>query len=246
MKFYFNCNNMTQAKALLECGVKNVLLSYQYNKKNFEDIAKMFKHTAVIAGKIKNVDDYYSWVDEHKWEADFFTQYDVPMNMDITIKYWEKLSNIVAPVLTVNYLQHLSRLSLNEGRTVVLGKMGGNIEEDEQLRKLPSQYFYHGLAKGRWKDRSISSINSSTWLSGVRNRKTDVWDTQSVEFGDKGRGDVTTLQHAIGKYSEYLKECHIEEKSLLLGEYSALLKAPIALYYKPMLSALGFSSENFL
>jgi len=246
MKFYFNCNNMTQAKALIECGVKNVLLSYQYNKKNFEELSNMFKHTAVIAGKINNVDDYYNWIDEHKWEADFFAQYDVPMNMDITIKYWEKYSNIVAPVLTVNYLQHLSRLSLNEGRTVVLGKMGGNIEEDEQLRKLPTQYNYHGLAKGRWKNRYISSINSSTWLSGVRNRKTDVWESHSVEFGIKGRGDVTTLRHAIGKYPMYLKECHIEEESLLSGEYSALLKAPIALYYKPMLSALGVASENFL
>jgi len=237
---------MTQANALLECGVKNVLLSYQYNKKNFEDMANMFKHTAVIAGKIKNVDDYYNWVDEHKWEADFFTQYDVPMNMDITIKYWEKLKDIVAPVLTVNYLQHLSRLSLNEGRTVVLGKMGGNIEEDEQLRKLPSQYFYHGLAKGRWKDKHIHSINSSTWLSGVRNRKSDVWASQSVEFGDKGKSGKADVLHAIGKYSGYLKECRIEGQALLSGEYSALLKSSIALYYKPMLSALGFSSENFL
>ena len=248
MRFYFNCNNMTQANALLECGVKNVLLSYQYCKKNFEEYTKMFKSIGVIPGKIKNVDDYYNWVVKH--EADFFTQYDIPKDMDITIKYWEKLRDSVSPVLTVNYLQHLSRLSLEDGRTVVLGKMGGNIEEDEQLRKLPTQYIYHGLAKGRWKSfklqNKIHSINSSTWLSGVRNRKTDVWDSQSVEFGDKGRGDITTLRTAIGKYSGHLKECHIEEQALLSGDYSALLKSSIALYYKPMLSALGFSSENFL
>jgi len=238
---------MTQAKALKECGVKNVLLSYQYCRDSFKEYVDMFDGIGVIPGKGRNINHYYQWAELNIKLADFITQIDIPMDMEITIKYYEKGEDIgITPVLTVNYLQHLSRLKLDEGRTVVLGKMGGNIEEDEQLRKLPFQYNYHGLAKGRWKDRNISSINSSTWLSCVRNRKTDVWDAHSVEFGIKGRGDVTTLQHAIGKYSGYLKECHIEEESLLSGEYSALLKSSIALYYKPMLSALGFSSENFV
>ncbi len=239
---------MTQANALKECGVKNVLLSYQYNKGNIMEFRGMFLGIGVIPGKIENVDKYHRWVQDHRWdEIDFFSQYDVPMDMEQTIKYYLKGEDIgITPVLTVNYLQHLSRLKLEEGRTVVLGKMGGNIEEDEQLRKLPSDYNFHGLAKGRWiKSMNIKSVNSSTWLSGVRGRKTDVYGLPSIEFGDKGRHDVAGREHAIRKYSGFLQKCGVEEESLRQGEYAALLKAPIALYYQPMLSALGFSSDNF-
>jgi len=237
---------MTQAAALKECGVKNVLLSYQYCRKYLGDFAKMFDGIGIIPGKIDNVDMYYDWAKLNISLCDFITQFDMPMNLYATIKYWEKARDIVAPVLTVNYLQHLSGMNLEDGRTVVLGKMGGNIEEDEQVKRLPSQYIYHGLAKGRWKDKlNIHSINSSTWLSGVRGRKTDVFQGQSLEFGHKGKSDISSVVRAIEKHKDYLEECQIEEQALLSGEYPALLKAPIALYYKPMLSALGFSSENF-
>jgi len=247
LKFYFNCNNRTQATALKECGVKNVLLSYQYCRDSFDVYSGMFDSIGVIPGKGRNINSYYSWAKLNIKLCDFIAQFDAPLDMERTIKYYEKGEDIgIAPVLTVNYLQHLSRLKLHDGRTVVLGKMGGNIEEDEQLRRLPSQYVYHGLAKGRWKDKpNIHSINSSTWLSGVRGRKSEVYQSHSVEFGDKGKSGIGDVQHAIGKYSNYLQECQIEGQSLLSGDYSALLKAPIAFYYKPMLSALGFSSENF-
>jgi len=247
MKFYFNCNNRTQATALKECGVKNVLLSYQYCRDSFDVYANMFDSIGVIPGKGRNINHYYSWAKLNMKLCDFIAQFDAPLDMERTIKYYEKGEDIgITPVLTVNYLQHLSRLKLHEGRTVVLGKMGGNIEEDEQLRKLPSDYTFHGLAKGRWiKSMNIKSVNSSTWLSGVRGRKTDVYGLPSIEFGDKGRHDVAGREHAIQKYSGFLQRCGVEEESLRQGEYSALLKAPLALYYKPMLSALGFSSENF-
>jgi len=61
MKFYFNCNNRTQATALRECGVKNILLSYQYCKEAFDIYAKLFDNIGVIPGKIENVDKYYAW-----------------------------------------------------------------------------------------------------------------------------------------------------------------------------------------
>ncbi len=245
MKFYFNCNNRTQANALKECGVKNILISYQYMRKQIRDKKKDFDSVMLISGKIDNVDDYYAYIKLWSDEFDVAVQYDVPMNMDITVKYWEKASDIVAPVLTVNYLQHLSRLNLHEDRTVVLGKMGGNIEEDEQLRKLPTQYNYHGLAKGRWIKSNIKSVNSSTWISGARNRKTDVWNSHSVEFGDKGRGDVSTLRYALEKYKDHLEGVGVRPEHVIRGDYDSLLKAPIALYYKPMFSELGISSENF-
>lgn len=251
MKFYFNCNNRTQARALKECGVKNVLLSYKYCKEAFDIYLSMFEGIGVIPGKIDNVDKYYDWA-KLNLSVDFITQYDMPLDMEKTIKYYEKAGGIgVVPVLTENYLQHLGRLKTVDG-PVVLGKMRGNIEEDEQLRKLPTNMHYHGLAKGRWvKDMNklqnkIISVNSSTWLSGVVGRKTDVYKDTQVLLGNKGRSESATLQRILEKYKYSIEECSISQEKVLEGKYSELLKLPLALYYRPMLQALGFSSENFL
>jgi len=59
MKFYFNCNNRTQATALKECGVKNILISFQYCSKSFDIYAGMFENIGVIPGNNINADEYY-------------------------------------------------------------------------------------------------------------------------------------------------------------------------------------------
>jgi len=247
MKFYFNCNNRTQAKALKDCGVKNILLSYQYCKEAFDMYVGMFEGIGVIPGKIDNVDMYYKWVNLNKRLCDFITQYDVPMDMDLTLKYFTKGERYgISPVLTVNYMQHLGLLNIHDGRTIVLGKMGGNIEEDEQVRRLPNQYDYHGLAKGRWKDKpNITSINSSTWLSGVVGRKSDVYKGTQILLGHKGRSELSTLQRILQQNKDNIESCSISPSQVMEGKYSELLKLPIALYYKPMLASLGASSQNF-
>jgi len=158
----------------------------------------------------------------------------------------------VSPILTSNYLQHLSQIKLTDfDRTILLGKMTGNIEEDEQVRKLPGGHKYHGLAKGRWlkglamAQNKIQSVNSSTWLSGVRGRKTDVFNGLSILLGDKGKADITILERVLSNHKDELEQCQIYKSEVLSGQYSALLKLPIALYYIPMLSSLGVSSQNF-
>ena len=252
MKFYFNCNNKTQARALKECRVKNVMLSYQYCHEAFDDYAAMFDGIGVISGKIDNVDPYYNWARLNRGLTDFIAQYDVPMNISLTMKYYEKTLKdriSVSPILTSNYLQHLSQIKLTDfDRTILLGKMTGNIEEDEQVRKLPGGHKYHGLAKGRWVTSlliNITGVNSSTWLSGVRGRKTDVWKGPSILLGDKGKGDRAILERILDIHKDELEQCQIHKSEVLSGQYSALLKLPIALYYIPMLSSLGFASQNF-
>jgi len=252
MKFYFNCNNKTQARALRECGVKNVMISYQYCHEAFDDYVAMFDGIGVISGKIDNVDKYYDWARLNRGLTNFIAQYDVPMSIALTLKYYlkalrDKIS--VSPILTSNYLQHLSQISLTDfDRTILLGKMTGNIEEDEQVRKLPSGHKYHGLAKGRWVRNNIiniKSVNSSTWLSGVRGRKTDVYNFYSILLGNKGKGDIAILERTLEFHKDELEQCKIHKDEVLAGEYSALLKLPIALYYIPMLASLGAASQNF-
>ncbi len=205
----------------------------------------MFTRVGVISGKIDNVDKYYAWAKLNEPLCHFIAQYDVPMNMETTIRYFEKGRGVVSPVLTVNFAQHMARLGDTDNEIILLGKMTGNIEEDEQVRRL-RPHIYHGLAKGRWiKNPQIDSINSSTWLSGVRGRKTDVFKGQSVLLGDKGKGDRANLERVLDNHKDELEQCQIQRTKVLEGEYSALLKLPIALYYIPMLSALGAASQNF-
>jgi len=245
---------MTQARALRDCGVKNVMLSYQYCHESFDDYAAMFEGIGIIPGKIDNVDKYYSWAKLNRGLTDFISQYDIPMDITLTMKYYEKAlkSRIsVSPILTSNYLQHLSQISLTDfDRTILLGKMQGNIEEDEQVRKLPMGHKYHGLAKGRWVTNpliNITSVNSSTWLSGVRGRKTDVWQGHigSLLLGNKGKGDRSILERVLTNHKDEIEICQVQRTAVLAGEYDALLKLPIALYYMPMLESLQSYSQNF-
>lgn len=156
------------------------------------------------------------------------------------------MNSPVLPVLHGNYIQNLGKLNLTPNSYVCLGKMAGHIEEDEQLRKLPRSFIYHGLAKGRWmKSDVIESIDSSTWLSGVRGRKTDVYNSPSITFGRKGRMDLALTRASCEKYKEYLELVGLKIERVLEGDYRALLKIPIALYYMPMFKTLGVLEENF-
>ena len=245
MKFYFNANNTTQLKALRECGIKNVLISYKYLKNQFGDICRNFNSVMMVAGKIDNVDKYYDYIDVHDESMEMAVQYDVPMDMYSTIKYYEKGRGKVAPVLTVNYLNHIGQLKLKPNDYVCLGKMAGRIEEEEQIKKLPTIYKLHGLAKGRLiRHTALASVDSSAWLSGVRGRKTEVFDSTPLTFGHKGKSDVAMVQRICEKYKDNLDRCGINPKPIADGDYSALLKIVLAVYYIPMFDHLGVGNEN--
>jgi len=243
MKFFFNVNNTTQTKALLELGVKNILTSYRYMKNQIPTLLKDFDNVMLIPGKIDNVDDYYEYIRENTSGLYIATQYDVPNNMELTLKYYEKGRGLVIPILTQNYLSHLSRLKLESGQYICLGKMAGRIEEEEMLRKLPNTYRYHGMAKGRFiKSPILDSVDSSAWLSGVRGRKTEVFDGNStfqLNFKEKATFQKTLVSHA-----QLLSDYQIRGEDIL-KDYNSLLKLPHVLYYIPLFKKLGIFGENY-
>jgi len=248
MKFYFNANNTTQLKALKECGIKNVLISYKYLKNQLGDIGRNFDSVIMVAGKIDNVEDYYDYIEAHQDDLEVAIQYDVPMDMFSTIQYYKKGKRKgidIAPVLTVNYLNHIGQLELRAGKYVCLGKMAGRIEEEEQIKKLPTIYKLHGLAKGRLiRHTALASVDSSAWLSGVRGRKTEVFDSTPLTFGNKGKSDVAMVQRICEKYKDNLDRCNINTAKIQEGDYSALLKIVLAVYYIPMFDHLCVGNEN--
>jgi len=252
MRFFFTANNWTQLNALEELGVKNVLISYKYLKNHVEKVIDKFDRVILIPGKVDNIDNYYEYTGKVIPKLWLATQYDVPMDMELTIKYFNKSRNMkahVVPILTQNYLNHLSRLKLYEEQVVCLGKMESRIDEDEQIKRLPKTYRYHGMAKGRLiNSLNIISIDSSAWLSGVRGRKTDVFDSTpkpQVTFGEKGRSDLSSLQKYLVSHKKYLERCHINPSQILKGDYNTLLKVPHIFYYIPLFEHLKILDSNY-
>jgi len=247
MKFYFNANNSTQLKALTEVGVKNILISYKYCKNLLSELHKDFEAILLVSGAIDNVDPYYIFVKENISKLTLAAQYDVPMNLELTIKYYLKGKDFgVSPVLTQNYLSHLSQLKLEGSKYICLGKLQGRIEEEEQIKKLPMLHNYHGLAKGRFiKNHMLTSVDSSAWLSGVRGRKTDVYDGAPITFGRKGQSESSRLKQILSNHKDFLNQCQVKEAKVIEGDYNSLLKITHALYYKPMFKALGLLAENY-
>ena len=64
-------------------------------------------------------------------------------------------------------------------------------------------------------------------------------------MGKKGQADRSILIRALDNHKSELEVCTIQTSHVLDGEYTALMKLPIALYYRPMFKELGILSENF-
>ena len=241
MKFYFNCNNTTQANLLKEVGVKNIMISYKYVKNPFPGFNIM------TSGKGTDPFKYYDWISDNSEVIEHALQWDDPTNIENNKIWFEKGRQLgIVPIIHKDWFQSISKGDFTEGKVIALGSLAGKIEENESLRKLPTKYKYHGLGKGRWANvKSVQSVDSSTWLSGVRGRKTDVFQKEALTFGDKGRTDKTKVQLAVEYHKSFVEKTGLDLKKLQAGEYDQLMKATMALYYMPMFKSLGIYDDNF-
>jgi hypothetical protein len=252
-KIYFNANNKAHLETLKACGVKNVLLSYKYSYANIKKFHGNFDSIMVVAGIGSNEDKYHDWLRAKKEYYDYATQFDVYYDMEKTIKHWEKEKkegiDWTLPVLQGNYLHHISRIRPKTGSYVCLGEIRGKFETEDQMRKLPANLKFHGLAKGKFiQDRKFHSIDTSAWVSGAMSKKTEVWNantTYSMFFGQKGRGMVPMLRHSCDVYKENMEKLDIDINDVIDAEYYSLLKIPIALLFMPMCKSLNMYEENF-
>ena len=133
---------------------------------------------------------------------------------------------------------------------VALGEIHGKLETEDQIRKLPMNIKYHGLAKGKHvtQTRLFDSLDTSAWISAAMSKKAEVWSgnsTFSLFFGDKGRGMKAQVASTLERFSDYLETVGISSKSVLENEYYSLLKLPIAVLYMPMCKSLGIYDINF-
>jgi hypothetical protein len=253
MKIYFNANNKATLEALERCGVKNVLLSHRYSYANINKFKSRFDSIFIVPGTKGNPDKYREFLKKKKEYYDYATQFDVFYNMDETLKYLEKERedgiDWTLPVLQENFLQHLSRLRPKTGDYICIGEVHGKLETEDQIRKLPQNVEYHGLAKGKYiEKRPLKSLDTSGWISAAMSKKTEVWSgnsTFSLFFGDKGRGMKAQVASTLERFKEYLEIVGISSSSVLENDYYSLLKLPIAVLYIPMCKSLGIYDINF-
>jgi hypothetical protein len=253
MKIYFNANNKATLEALEGCGVRNVLLSHRYSYANINKFKSKFDSIFIVPGTKGNPDKYREFLKKKKEYYDYATQFDVFYNMDETLKYLEKERkdgiDWTLPVLQENYLQHISRLRPKAGDYICLGEVHGKLETEDQIRKLPQNVEYHGLAKGKYiEKRPFKSLDTSGWISAAMSKKTEVWSgnsTFSLFFGDKGRGMKAQVASTLERFKEHLEIVGISSRSVLDNDYYSLLKLPIAVLYIPMCKSLGIYDINF-
>mgnify|MGYP001572725452 FL=1 len=254
MKIYFNANNKAHLEALHECGVKNVMLSFRYSYANIDKFRDMFDSIFIVAGTKSDPDKYHEFLKKKKELYDYATQFDVFYNMKETMAYLNKERDIgidwTLPVLQENYLNHLSLLRPKKDDYVCLGEVHGKLETEDQIRKLPRNVRYHGLAKGKYLEKRLfDSLDTSGWISAAMSKKCEVWNgssTYSMFFGEKGKNMKPQLQHALEMYSDNLEKVNIQKSDVLENEYYSLLKISFPILYIPMCKRLGIYEENFI
>ena len=253
MKVYFNANNKATRQALIDCGVKNVMVAHKYTWASIDSYRDNFDSVFVVAGVKGDQDKYLDWLIKNKEKYDYATQFDVFYDMDATIKNLEKEREMgidwTLPVLQQNFLQHLSKLKPKKDDYVCLGEIKGKIEMEDQIRKLPPLQ-YHGLAKGNFiqRNRMFKSIDTSAWISAAVSKKTEIWlnnSTISMFFGNKGKGMVSQLQFYLEKYKDNMEKVGITKQQILDNDYNALLKFPIATLFMPMCKSFNIYDDNF-
>lgn len=255
---FHNSNNRKTMEALKRVGARNILVQYRYMHKHIDELISSFDKVLVIPGKIDDVDKYHYFVKKYISRLYAAMQYDVPLDMEETIKYYRLGERVgVSPVLTVNYSQNLSRIGYGNNRIIGLGKCKSRIEEDEGMKRLPFMYEYHGLGKGRYlgkrdANEKLVSVDSSAWLSAVRGRKIDVFDpirSSRYEVSLKESKGLAAIRNLLNN-PYYFDSQSSQKFSVDLEEdhgldYNTLLELPHYTYYRPLLKTIGSLKENY-
>mgnify|MGYP003321941952 FL=1 len=253
MKIYFNANNKATLEALNECGVKNVMLSHRYSYASIVKYYDKFDSVFMVAGTKGDPDKYHQFLKDKREYYNYATQFDVFYNMTDTMKYLKQERDMgidwTLPVLQENFLNHLAILKPKPGDYLCLGEIKGRLELEDNIRKLPFNYKYHGLAKGKYvTNRMFESLDTSGWISAAMSKKTEVWngnDTYSMFFGEKGRDMVPMLRHACERYKDNMEKINVKVEDVIDGDYKSLLKITFALLYMPQLKSYRFYDDNF-
>lgn len=231
------------------------MVAFKYVYASLSKYTNSFDKVFCVAGRGAKPEEYHRWLIKEKDKYTIAAQFDVFYKMAETMDYYKQEREMgidwTLPVLQENFANHLGQLKPELNDYICLGEVQGKQELEDNMKRLPGGMRWHGLAKGNYigKQNIFHSIDSSAWITGAIGKKTDVFfanSTHKVFFGDKGKQTVGQTQYYLEMYKDNLEKIHVTPKQILDGEYTALLKAPIALLYMPICKSLGVYDQNFI
>ena len=245
--FYFTADNSIQFETLQSCGIKNISVSYKFVKKNLKQLSNKFESIILNPGSGKRkfeAQEYHDFVKSNKENYSLAMQYDQPGEIRRTMSYYHMAleDNIdwVVPILHEDYFVALNYIRpILRTNVLALGQGSSKLEEDENLQKLPAG-IYHGLAKARWlENRDISSIDSSTWLSGVRNGKVQLMFQDGVH--EVFLNELNEIQRSMELNKEFVD---FGINDIQSKDHRSILKLSLSCHYKPLFKRLQIYEKN--
>lgn len=267
---YFVAASKDLFETLVECGCKNILISYFYMPKVgdidwiYDQVENLFidsgAHSAYTLGKEINIDDYYDYLIENKGAFTTAAHFDVVDDLEPTVNNlahaMSRGMDWIMPVLQKNWAVCLNKFNkLGEFDYFGLGgrymtKVVG-YDLFGAVSKLPRNKKYHGFAKvnlDMLKHKYMYSVDSSSWVVGARYGIAGALEKDNDHVGlafnriDNQRLELIRLYYL---HKDDCDACNINLELLKQGNNDQLSKAYIALYYRPKLRKLGLFDENF-
>lgn len=252
-RFHFIFDNKVQRDILHECGVKNVSVNYKTVKKEQQLFANIFDNIILHSGSgAKNFtsEEYNDFIKQNLDIFKTYIQYDEPGETKRTMSYYHQaleqgLENII-PILCEDYLVHLNYLKpILKSNIIALGKGRDIDSEDKDYEQLIGGYTIHGLSKARWLNFNTppASVDSTTWLNGVKNGKLQV--KLKDGFTEISIRDIRVIGEAMEENKDFVDRCNLKISQLAAKDHKAFLKASLCLNYMPHLKDLEMFEENF-
>lgn len=267
---YFVAASKSLFDILLECGCKNILISYFYMPKvgKIENVVDKVDHLFVDSGAHSakslgvtiDMDEYYDYLIDNEGMFTTAAHFDVVNQLEPTVNNLkhaiDRGMNWILPVLQQNWLTCMRRF--NQVADFEYYGLGGNYMMTSKLayslydavRRLPKKK-YHGFAKVNFpflKQNLLYSADSSSWVAGARYALITVMEKDGSTAPlnlSKDSANRLTLTRLYELHKEDCIACGIDLELLKQGNNDQLSKIQIATYYRPMLRKMGLFEQNF-
>ena len=218
--------------------------------------------SAMSVGKTVNIDEYCQFAKDNREYYNLIAQLDEIGDQDKTLKNYlymvKKGVDWAMPILTGEWdiaLRKMEKHALTNYYGVGGKSFWDKIYKSrwDVVKSLPSKNDYHGFAKGKYealKNGWFTSIDSSTWSFGARARQSVArlkGQNLLVNFGNRGLHNRNDIRYTHSLLRDEFEACKVNIDDVVAGEYNALLKIAIPIYYRPLFKEIGHRmfEDNF-
>lgn len=267
---YFMAHNTPDVNLLIECGVKNILVSYAYADKiayDIPDLADRFENVALDSGSntIKITDDdmpdYVEYALANADYLDMVFAFDKKGDVYTSFENYRDMSDAgvehLIPIFQGDYWQALKLYTRGlENEYYAIGDTSfydrREIDVKRVIRSLPKKHHYHGYAKGWMKECELfNSMDVRGWtrVAGGLGTMICLGGKDDVRYvkTNKNHGDRLEVRAIAGYNKDFMSKCGLDiRQSICDMRRNEKCKASIATYYMPYCRDLGIYDKNFI